>query len=453
VGSKALVAIALLFTGCTPTRFERARADVAAAERTLDPPPVDGGEPAPLEVDGSFESYAAAALRRSPALRASFERWRAAAHRIRRAGKLPPLTLSYGAFLRSVEARDAPQRHRIGAGWSFPWPTMTTAEVDAAAAEAAARGRELEAEALELRRQVAEAYWELWLLDRTREVQRDRVEVLRTAAAAARTRIAVSRGDLADAEQIALSLARAEDEIDGLGEAERAGAARLLAAVGAPAGPAARIAPRVVPVGGLPAEESARLVAAALTHPRVEVPSLMAEGAAAMARSARAARAPMFMVELEWMFETGGEPGSAASESAMEPVMVGAGLAIPLSFAADRAAEREAEAVAAAFGADHAAARLRARAAVEEAVAAIRDAHRRIGLYEGTLGPQAAAAFASVLGAYQAGGTSVAALLMAQEALLEVQLDLWRARAAHVVAWARLEEVVGRAVEAAGGGT
>jgi len=79
----------------------------------------------------------------------------------------------------------------------------------------------------------------------------------------------------------------------------------------------------------------------------------------------------------------------------------------------------------------------------------IRDAHRRLRLYRDTLIPQAQSAYESVIGSYAVGRSGVAAALLAQRDLLELAVALVRARADHGVAWARLERVVGRPVEAA----
>jgi outer membrane protein TolC len=77
-------------------------------------------------------------------------------------------------------------------------------------------------------------------------------------------------------------------------------------------------------------------------------------------------------------------------------------------------------------------------------LANLRDALRRVQLYRGTLVPQAQSAYESVLGAYTVGRGSVAQALLAQRDLLELRIELERARADYARTWARLEELVGR---------
>ena len=83
------------------------------------------------------------------------------------------------------------------------------------------------------------------------------------------------------------------------------------------------------------------------------------------------------------------------------------------------------------------------------ALSTLRDSARRAELYQHTLLPQAHAALESVLGAYASGGGSVAAALLAQREILEIDLAYERARAEHGAAWARLEAAVGRPLERA----
>ena len=66
-----------------------------------------------------------------------------------------------------------------------------------------------------------------------------------------------------------------------------------------------------------------------------------------------------------------------------------------------------------------------------------------------TLVAQAETAHASLLGAYQTGDASAMDAIRGQSELLELQRGLVEARAQHAVAWARLEQTVGRPVERA----
>ena len=135
-------------------------------------------------------------------------------------------------------------------------------------------------------------------------------------------------------------------------------------------------------------------------------------------------------------------PGVA--DSGKDAVVVGAGMRLPLWQGSYADAIAAARAEARAQRADQRAQTDRALAELESALAALRDAARRVERYRNTLLPQAEAAYASVLGAYASGRGSVAQTLLAQRDLLDLRVDIERARADHARAWARLEQVTGQ---------
>ncbi len=92
------------------------------------------------------------------------------------------------------------------------------------------------------------------------------------------------------------------------------------------------------------------------------------------------------------------------------------------------------------------AARDRAVAELEQALAHLRDAVRRVQLYETTLVPQAETTYSSTLDGYQSGRSSLAEVLIAEKDLLELALGLFQAHASYGESWAELERVVGQPV-------
>lgn len=434
-------------SGCAGTYEGVVQEDLERAARTQAGEPDGGAAPAPRPADlgRGLDAYVAYAMARSPELSASFERWRAGVLRISRARRLPEPTLTYGFFIRNVETRVGPQRHRLSLQQTFPWPTKLIAGADAASAEARALERRFDAQALAIRRRVAEAYWRLWLIRKTREIQRGQLDVVRGLSESARALVATGRATLADLLQIDLSAARLEDMIEGLGEAERSAEADLIAAIGAPAGTRAPT-PGAPPDPALPAESEAALRQVALDHPLIESFSLMSEARESAARSQEADGLPSFMVGLDWI-ETGEARMPGVTDSGKDALIVGVGLRVPLWQGSYSEAARAAQAEAAAQRAEGRAAADRAAAEVTAALAALRDAARRVRLHRSTLLPQAETAFTSVLGAYATGQSSVSAAMLAQRDLLELHIGLARARAEHAMAWARLEQVVGHTIE------
>ncbi len=428
---------ALGLAGCAGTYESAVRTDLDRAAPTFGRArAADRESQQPL--GPALRDYLAYATERHPDLRASYGRWRASVHRISPSRRLPDPSVDFGVFVWNSGENVGLAPARASIRQAFPWPTKLSAGADAASAEARALSRRFEALLLELRQRVADAYFRLWLLRETRTIQQEQAELLRGLAQSTLGQIATGAATLADQQQIDLILARLEDAIAGLDQQERAAEAQLRAVVGAPPG-ADTPTQSEPPAVALPLETEEALQKAVLDHPFIESFALLGEASDALARSEQAGRLPGFAVGVEWM-RMPGEMGTSA-------VVPNIGISLPLWQGSYLDGIRAAEAEASAQRAEGEGAVLRAQAAFAEALAQVRDSRRRVALNAHTLLPQAEAAYASVLGAYASSRSSIAASVLAQRELLDVRLDLARARAEHAVAWARLEQVVGRSIE------
>lgn len=456
----SLLAVAVLVTGCADPlerSTTRALVEIDAELAPLAELEAEASPDAdvPLEgIDGTLPGYVAYAYAHRPALRASFERWRAASHRPRQARRLPEPQITFTAFVRPIETRVGPQRIKLGAMQWFPWPSKLGAAGRAAAREAEAEQRRFEADALAVAAEVSRAYWGLWEIRRTRAVDEDALVVLRSLCEQIRARLEVGGADLADVSRLELMVSRADDRLASLHERERMAEAELVRTIGAPAGtptPTDAREPSVV----LPSDEAA-LRRAAIEHPRVLEWASRSEAARSRERAARGDRLPSFGVGVDWVITGEAGDGSAghvsADESGKDAVMVTAGLRIPLWSRAYGAAEGEARALDAANRARALEARNAALAEVEQSLARVREGARRTALYESTLVPQAEAAFESVTLGYASGRATVGELMLSERDLLDLQRERVSALAALGVAWAELERVVGRPLTTDEGG-
>jgi outer membrane protein TolC len=429
-------------TGCRGTYESATRDDLATAASIV----AQDEAPLPSEptLDGSLSSYVAFALARSPELRASFERWRAATMRISRARRIPEPVIKYSYFVRSIETRVGPQEHKLSLMQSFPWPTALSAGADAASEAARAAQRRFDAEALGVKQAVADAYWRLWLLHEEHLLKNEHDVVMETLAGAVRGRVRTGAASLADLNQVELGIARHHDHHGAHREDQRVATADLLRAIGATVrkqGLTATDTPRE----GLPSTGDEALHEAARQHPRIEAAELMASSSDSQVRAEAAERAPSLLAGLEWIAV--GQARTVVEKSGQDAVIVTAGLSVPLWGRNYRDAMSAARAEGAAHRADRDAALQSADAQLVAALSAVRDAQRRTDLYRHTLIPQAETTFQSVLGGYQSGRSTVVSALLAQKELLELQLELARSRAHHARAWAVLEAVVGRPVK------
>ncbi len=429
-----------------------ATASENAARKGLDTaaavgPRHDEAPRAEVRFDGAFAPYAQYAMQHNADLEASYERWRAKVLMISKSRRLPEPTLSFGVFVRSIETRVGPQLARISVQQSFPWPTKLEAAADAAAAEARAEQRRFEAMALNLRRRVAESYWQLWQLRRVRRIHEEHALVLRGLSETVGARLETGSATLAEQQQIDLSVVRVHDAVEAMTAQEQRLQARLAAELGMRS-PGELPTSAAAPAAGAPAQSDAELRQRALKHPLIESFTWVANAQQAAARREQADAYPRFTLGADWII-TGEASTPNMPESGKDAVIVGGGMTLPLWQGSYDDSSAAAEAEARAARAKGRSLQDLAVAQLEAALTSVREAARRASLFETTLVPQAEAAYASVLGAYVGGRASVAATLLAQKDLLELRIEQERLRAEFAIGWAELEDVVGGTVPVA----
>jgi outer membrane protein TolC len=437
----AVATMVVVLAGCAGTTEQSVRSDLRRQGRER----ADARSEGAPSFDGSVQAYVTHALARSPVLAASYARWKAASHRISGARRLPDPMVSYGYFIRSVETRVGPQRHRLGLRQRLPWPTAVSAGGEAAALAARAASERFEAEALAVERRVVEAYYQLWRVRRTHALLVDQDELLDALADSVRGRVEVGQADVGDMAQLDLRVERHHDHRDRHLQMETAAAATLRAVLDVGpdvALPTTEDPPQVT----LPATDEESLRAMARAHPSVTAFDRDAESHEAAADGESARGLPSFELGFDWI-ETGDAAMPGVQDSGKDPLVVSVAVSVPLWYGTydDAADARHAEAVAARAAGE--AAGDQAEEAVMVALSELRDSARRALLYANTLLPQAEGAYQAALGGYQAGRADIAQVLWAVSALIEIAVDEVHARADHATAWARLEHAVGSRVE------
>jgi outer membrane protein TolC len=384
-------------------------------------------------------------MERSPALGAHFERWRAEVARIARARRLPDPKISYAYYVRNVETRVGPQRHRLGLRQAFPWPTELVAGGQAATAAARAAQRRFEAAALDLEAQVAAIYFRLWRVHEVHRIASAQEALLVSLIGSVEAKVETGQATMADLLQAQLRLTWHQDHHAAHREMMMRLTARLRSVIGAPADVALPVAGDAPPAG-LPAKSAHALAAELAEHPRVQVHRALAAASERAAARQRAKRWPGFVVGMDWI-ETGPARSSGVQDSGKDAVMASIQVDVPLfqrSYRQDVEAQLAQER---AHRADADSTLAAARAELTDSLSSIRDAERRIHLHERTLVPQGRTVLESMRGSYEAGQASLAQLLMAEGKLLELENALAEARADHAVAWAELEALLGTEVE------
>ena len=173
----------------------------------------------------------------------------------------------------------------------------------------------------------------------------------------------------------------------------------------------------------------------------------MAKASEAAAEQERANRFPTFSLGVDWI-ETGETSITDVPDSGKDAVLVGVGVSVPLWQRNYKESVEAHKSESRAYQADGRAAVDRAVAEFHAVLADLRDAKRRMALYQTTLVPQAESVFESVLGTYVSGKGSIAAILLAQRDLLELKVQLIDIQTDHARRWAALENLVGHGLNA-----
>ncbi len=402
------------------------------------------------EMSGRLGEYLAFALEHSPETRAAFEKWRATRFAISRNARLPEPNISFGYYLRSVETRVGPQQYKVGVSQTFPWPTKLSASKDAGIARAKAAALMIDANALAVRREVAAAYWTLWLIGEEHRIMSEHDAVLEALAGAVRGRLQTGAASLADLSQIDLNITRHHDHLGKHKEAVKRASARLRAVLGATADSQTLNASES-PQAGLPRKSDEELAVALAEHPRIAKFSHLAASEEHRARAQSADRYPRFKLGLN-LIGTGEAAMPGVTDSGKDALVISGGLSLPLWSGSYSDAVHAAEASSRSHEAMGAASQRESEAMLAAALSNLRDAQRRIELNKHTLVPQAETTFQAVLGGYQTGRSSVAAVIIAQRDLIQLRLEHAKARAEHAKTLALLEFIVGMEVDVQIGG-
>ena len=403
-------------------------------------PPATSLNPS-LADDMSLPRVVRLAVDRSPTVAVARAQWRATIERRPQVTALPDPMAMYSLYVRSVETRVGPQRHKLGLSQSFPYPGTLDAAgsvVDAAADIARAKYEKA------IRDVIVDtkiAYAELDYLGRAAALTEQNHELLAHIATVAATKYAVGEATLADVQTAQSRLAQLEYDrilLVELAQVERASLRSLL---------------NVPPTTDLGRTDSSphsplaltpdQLDHAALQHRmELQIARLMVEKATRVEALAALKTMPMFKLDL-MTIETGAALMPDADASGKNPWTITVGVSIPWSTEKNESVTREAELLR-----DVAARRVDAIVAktssdIRKVYFRVENARRLVELYEDTLIPQAEQAMAEAEAWTDRQPKSVSAFLETQSVWLNFNLARLRALTDHRQHVARLERIVG----------
>ena len=384
------------------------------------------------------------AVERNPKLKVAQAKWRATIEKYPQVTALADPMLMYSYFIRSVETRVGPQRHRLGFSQALPYPGT----LDAAGRVTL---KEIEIERVRHEQVVRDlivdlklSYYELAYLQRARQVTYQNQQLLSQISNIANTRYASSEATLNDVLKAQSQLAQLSYDLILLRELEEVEKANINALISVPSktslGPPALVVytSHDIPISDLEAKALAG-------RQELHIADLMIQKADETISLAKLKTKPRFKLDLMTV-ETGEGLMPDALDSGKNPISIGVGISIPWSSSKNRSKIQEAEL-------NHTAAIERKRSMEDLTLANLRklyfrleNARRLVDLYENSLIPQAEDAIEVAESWHQEGTKSIAGFLETQSVWLNFNLARLRAITDYQQNVARLERLIGGSI-------
>ena len=381
------------------------------------------------------------AAARNPKVKAAKARWQATIEQYPQVTALPDPMFMYGYFLRSVETRVGPQRHRISFSQAFPYPGTLDA-----AGEVVKKAIEIERVKHEqvVRDLIVElklSYHELAYLQRAVELTRQNHELIASILAIATTRYAEGNATLNDVLKAQSQLAQLEYDLILLAELQGVEHANINGILSVPSttrlGTTVPVAYELLDVPLADVEKQALA-----KRQELRIAELTIEKATEGIALAELQTKPMLKLDL-MTIETGEALMLDAPGSGKNPFSIGIGVTIPWSGLKNSSKVREAQQNREVVTANKHALEDKTKVALRKVYFRLENARRLVELYETTLIPQAGAAIEVAETWHQEGPKSITGFLETQSVWLNFNLARLRAIADYQQNVARLEQLVG----------
>ena len=385
------------------------------------------------------------AVDRNPKVQAAKARWQATVEQYPQVTALPDPMFMYGYFLRNVETRVGPQRHRISFSQAFPYPGTLDA-----AGEVVKKAIEIERVKHEqvIRNLIVElklSYHELAYLQQAVELTQQNHELIASILTIATARYAEGKATLNDVLKAQSQLAQLEYDLLLLEELQRVEHANINGILSVPSTTSLGA---TVPVAYEPLDVTlADVEKQALTkRQELRIAALTIEKATKGIALAELQTKPMLKFDV-MTIETGEALMLDAPGSGKNPFSIGFGITIPWSGLKNSSKVREAQQNHEAVTANKRVLEDETKVALQKVYFRLENARRLVELYETTLIPQAGAAIEVAETWHQEGPKSIAGFLETQSVWLNFNLARMRAIADYQQNVARLEKLVGGKID------
>ena len=443
--------------GCASAREKQAFNELAAMEETHYVSESHRSTPQDLPTlneESAIPDYLEYAALNNPGLEAAFNRWKAALQKVPQVRTLPDPKFTYAYFVKEVETRAGPQRHKFGLSQMFPWFGKLNLMGDVALEAANAERQRYEAAKLKLFFEVKDAYFEYYYLARAIAVTEEHLQLVTYLENVARTRYLAGAANHGDVIKAQVELGQLEDRLNTLRDLRYPVVAKLNAALNRPFGSSLPW-PRVIQEEKVAFSYEQLLTWLKESNPELKTIDFAAAREKAAIDLAKKNYFPDLTLGVEYINtndaldlpadpETGERP--RVKDDGKDPFIAMVALNLPIWYGKYRAGEKEA--------------RLRYLAALKQrndrensliadlrmVLYNFRDAERKINLYRDTLVPKSKQSFNVIQQAFTAGKTDFLDVIDAERTLLEFQLSFERALANHAQRLAKLEMLIGKEI-------
>lgn len=379
-------------------------------------------------------------LRRNPALAAARSKWEALREHPKVVGSLPDPMLTYGYFFENVETRVGAQNQRVSASQKIPFPGKLSLASKKARQEALMAAWEYQTLARELILRTKTAYYDLYQVERSREILNSELSLLDAITKTSQARYEAGEAQQTDVLRAQLTTSDIQKRLLDLTQQREVALARLNALRSAPQNIQLEVAPEL-PTPSLP--DRSRAMAIALQY-RQE----LQQAGVAIDRDrtglslARMDRLPDFTFGVDYT-QVNRNPFSNPPDNGQDAVMGSVSVNVPIWFGKLNAEEREAikrldQSRAAAADVQNT-----VQADVQSAWFRAQVSHDQLLLFRQTLVPQAQQSFDATRAGYESAKNNFIDLLDSERALLALRLGEVMSEADLARVMAQLERAVG----------
>jgi cobalt-zinc-cadmium efflux system outer membrane protein len=351
---------------------------------------------------------------KNPQVQAAYHRWKGLEKNIGVQKGLPDPQFTYGYYFEPVETKTGPQNQRFGLAQTIPGFGKLAMKKAIASDQAAAGGDRYRRARLDLNLSIAKAFAELHYLKRSMDITDERIQLIQDLEQVAQTRYKAG-SPMAPILQAQLELGRLEDRLVSLGDLQQPQKAQLNAALNRP--PSAPLAwPAALPYQPVETDSETLLGRLAASSPELAELARGVEQGEHSLTLAKRERLPDFTLGLQYI-DTG-DAAIPATDSGKDPIIGTIGISLPLWFGKNHARIESAANLRAAARLTLENRRQTLAAEIQQTLFKLRDADRKMSLYQETLIPKAIQTLEVNRTAYEAGQLEFINLIDAQRMLL-----------------------------------